>query len=100
MKEVYVGRPSAFGNPFRQTQAERADRSLHWSDDGCVTKYRRWLNQQRLDRGPAWVALERLALETLEEPVVLKCPGCPTGDPNCHARVIENAIAWLNGKVH
>ena len=99
MGRVDVGRrgyaDGALGNPFRPSPAERQNRDLHWSQDGCVAKYRRWLWQRIQDEDAVYDALLELAVQCQVHPTTLHCPGCPDGDRNCHARVVEKAVRWL-----
>ena len=102
MSTVNVGRKGSggwrdgiLGNPYLPSQAERKNRALHLSQDGCVTKYRRWLWQHIQAEDAVYDALLELAVECQVHPTTLHCPGCPPGDDHCHARQIENAVRWL-----
>jgi hypothetical protein len=78
-KGVYVGRPSALGNPYSIGQ-----------DGGRATviqSYRRWL-WRRLQAKDSRVLA---ALRELSEDSVLVCWCAPAA---CHAEVIARAWAW------
>jgi hypothetical protein len=77
---VYVGRPSALGNPF--VIGRDGDR------DAVIEKYRRWLWGKIKQRDPAVMQ----ALGQLGEDSVLICWCAPAP---CHGDVIVRAVGWL-----
>ena len=81
---VYVGRPSALGNPF--PMRSEADR------ERVVAQYRSWLRQQWKTRGPARGELERLLELAKAGPLELICWCAPKA---CHADVIREALEAL-----
>jgi hypothetical protein len=87
---VYVGRPSALGNPFSV--------SRYGSRPVVIQLYRRWLWAE-VRRGlagaggPAWVALlgiVRLVAAGTEVRLACWCSPLP-----CHADVVASAVRWL-----
>lgn len=86
---VYVGRPSALGNPFpMRTEADRQQ---------VVRKYRDWLRIQWRTRGPARAELERLLEIAKAGPLELVCWCAPRP---CHADVIKAALEALAQRPH
>ncbi len=87
-ESVYVGRPSALGNPF--VIGRDGDRQT------VVEKYRRWLWRQ-LQRGSGEVfeAIHRLAQQAKTDDLVLACWCLPE---KCHAEIIRSAIEWINNQ--
>lgn len=83
---VYVGRPSALGNPFpMHNESER---------DHVIAQYRRWLDAQRRTNGAAWREVERLAQQAASgKSLALQCYCAPR---KCHADVIKSAIEYIN----
>lgn len=81
---VYVGRPSALGNPFpMHTEADRQQ---------VVQQYRAWLRDQWRRRQPARAELERLLEIAKAGPLELVCWCAPRA---CHADVVKAAIEAL-----
>jgi hypothetical protein len=84
----YVGRPSAWGNPFvigrHGTRAE------------VVARYRAWLRRQWRQGGPVRGELERLAAKYRRDGrLTLLCWCAPLP---CHADVIREAVLGICAK--
>lgn len=81
---VYVGRPSALGNPF--AMRSEADR------ERVVANYRTWLRNHYQAGGPERQELEHLLQLALAGPLELVCYCAPR---NCHADVIREALLGM-----
>lgn len=94
---VYVGRPSALGNPYRVTpQGGRAEAVAQYREYLRLSPSERsllWLNERlHLQRWRAEVRLTHLlALLRSGKRLVLLCPCYVEGEP-CHAEVVRE---WL-----
>lgn len=94
---VYVGRPSALGNPYRVTpQGGRAEAVAQYREYLSTRPDQRsllWLNERlHLQRWRAGVRLAHLiALLRAGKRLVLLCPCYVEGEP-CHAEVVRE---WL-----
>jgi Domain of unknown function (DUF4326) len=82
---IYIGRPSALGNPFViGTDGSRAQ---------VIAKYRQWLREQWRTHGPARQELERLVQRYQRTgQLTLLCWCAPHA---CHGDVIAEAIEKL-----
>lgn len=79
--QVYIGRPSVYGNPFRPT--ERSAAAHH----KVCTQYKKYL-WRKLCNSPSFVLQVRgLKGKTL---------GCFCKPLPCHGDVLAAAIAWLH----
>jgi hypothetical protein len=78
--QLYVGRGSKYGNPFKVTPT--------CSRIEAVKKYRVWLWKEIQEKRMSLEDLAFLADKTLY------CPGCGIGHPECHGRVLEKACEW------
>ena len=79
---IYVGRPSALGNPFRLYREE--DRAA------VIRDYEDWLAEQLLDpSSPASIEIHRLAGLARRQELCLVCFCAPKA---CHADIIKRTI--------
>jgi len=78
---VYIGRPSALGNPF--PMKEESDR------EAVVRSYQEWLREQYRSGGKAKQELLRLHHLARKQPLELVCWCAPS---LCHADVIKHAL--------
>ena len=86
---VYVGRPSALGNPF--VIGRDGDR------DTVIKKHRRWLwSQLQRGSGEVFDAIHQLAQQARNGDLVLACWCAPE---KCHAEILASAVAWLNSRI-
>lgn len=86
---VYIGRPSALGNPF--AMKNESDR------EKVVAQYRVWLREQYLLKGAAHGELQRLAERARSgESLALQCWCAPRA---CHGDVVKEAIDGINRKI-
>lgn len=87
---VYVGRPTAWGNPFTVAEAlaNDPDATEAQARQRCVNLYRDWLDGAESPSSAALEARRRWVLEHLHRLVGrdLAC-WCPPGQP-CHADVL------------
>jgi hypothetical protein len=84
---IYIGRPSALGNPF--VIGKDGDRAT------VIRKYAAWLAEQlKNERSAASVELRRLAQQAAQRDICLVCWCAP--EP-CHGDVIKCAIEQLLG---
>jgi hypothetical protein len=85
-KGMYVGRPSAVGNPFvMQGEATRAQ---------VIRDYEDWLAEQLLDRrSAASIEIHQLAALARKQDICLVCFCAPKA---CHADIIKRTIAAIN----
>ena len=83
---IYVGRPSALGNPFPlRCEAERT---------AVIRDYEDWLAEQLLDlTSPASVEMSRLAALARKGDLCLVCFCAPKA---CHADIIKRTIEAIN----
>ena len=82
---VYVGRPSALGNPFLVGR--------DGTREDVIARYRRWLRAQWRQRGAARRELERLAAKyQRDRQLTLLCWCAPLP---CHADVVREAVVAL-----
>jgi len=83
---IYVGRPSALGNPFPlRCEAERA---------AVIRDYEGWLAEQLLDpTSAASVEIHRLAMLARTGDLCLVCFCAPKA---CHADIIKRTIQAIN----
>lgn len=94
---VYVGRPSALGNPYRVTpQGGRAETVRQYREYLSTRPDQRsllWLNERlHLQRWRAEVRLTHLiALLRAGKRLVLLCPCYVEGEP-CHAEVVREKL--------
>jgi hypothetical protein len=83
---IYVGRPSALGNPFVMREEETRAQ--------VIRAYEEWLAEQLLDpSSPASREIERLAALAREQDVCLLCFCAPKA---CHADIIKRTIEAIN----
>jgi hypothetical protein len=84
--DVYIGRPSEFGNPFSHKAGTRAQ-FIVASRDEAVDKYRIWLFEA-MKSDPAFQAkIASLAGKTL---------GCWCSPQRCHGDVLAAAAVWAS----
>ncbi len=85
---VYIGRPSLRGNPFRI--------GTHGTRTEVIAQYRVWLWQQIQQQTAVFLELQRLALQSQHNDLVLLC-WCKQADRSvpCHGDVIQAAIDCL-----
>lgn len=83
--DVYVGRPSPLGNPFKPTKRGIGE---------TLEKYEEWLKLQIERMLPAYNELERIRRLSAEADVNLVCWCAPSP---CHADVIKRCIdeEWM-----
>lgn len=81
--KVDVGRSSQWGNPYKVGYVCPRCGVLHAVPGSTLACYEAWVTEQ-LIRDPHWLDLLQGA--------TLFCPGCPTGSPTCHARVLKKMI--------
>ena len=85
---VYVGRPTALGNPF--VIGKDGDRAL------VLKKYKRWLWQEICrTHGPAFEAMQRLAQQAKTDDLILSCWCAPAP---CHAEILRDCLHYLNNQ--
>lgn len=82
--DVYIGRPSEWGNPFTHKQGTRAQFVVPTREE-AVAAYRSWLFK-RVNDGE--ISLEQLA--ALDG----KTLGCWCAPLACHGDVLTSAAAW------
>lgn len=83
---VYVGRPTALGNPFKV--------GVHGSRDEVVEKYRKWLEEAMEGDNPAMLMFTVMFDELVRDgEMTLICWCAPLA---CHAEVIKDFLrqAW------
>jgi hypothetical protein len=84
---IYIGRPSALGNPF--VIGRDGDRAA------VIRKYQAWLAEQLKNaKSAASVELQRLAKQAEQRDICLVCWCAP--EP-CHGDIIKRAIEQLLG---
>ena len=82
---VYIGRGTLFGNPFPISAS--ADR------EKVIALHHAWLNKQRIQRTPHWLAVEGLAKAVAKgDKLALICHCAPLA---CHGDTLVKAIEWL-----
>ena len=75
--DVYIGRPSKFGNPFAMRGED--------TRDAVVAQYRVWLHAQLKAGAITLDELRALDGKTL---------GCYCAPKKCHGDVLARAVAW------
>lgn len=84
-RRVYVGRPTALGNPFQIGR--------DGSRETVVAMYRAWLWNRLREPGSAQrLAMEDLLREAEKGPMELLCWCAPLA---CHGDVIKAALEWM-----
>ncbi|HMV48692.1 MAG TPA: DUF4326 domain-containing protein [Blastocatellia bacterium] len=85
---VYVGRPTALGNPF--IIGQDGDRAT------VLQKYRRWLwREVQRAAGPVFEEVQRLAQRATTDDLILSCWCAPLP---CHAKILRDGIHYLNNQ--
>jgi hypothetical protein len=88
--DVYIGRPSQWGNPFSHKRG--ADAFVVGSRDEAIEAYRRWLWKRIEIEGETFVrALAELHGKTL---------GCWCAPKRCHGEILVAAAAWATRKIN
>lgn len=87
--DVYIGRPSKWGNPFTHKRGTAAD-IVVGSRDEAVSRYRKWLMQQIAD---GHITLEELAA------LSGKTLGCWCHPKACHGDVLTEAAKWAKAQL-
>lgn len=85
--DVYVGRPTKFGNPFSH-RADTLAQFVVGSVDEAVEKYRGWLWSE--------IRAGRITVEELAE-MAGKRLACWCAPGPCHAEVLVLAAFWAEG---
>lgn len=88
--DVYIGRPSAFGNPYSHKDGTRAQFKVA-SRDEAVEAYRRWLWKKMESDAAFKQDVATLAGKTL---------GCWCAPQRCHGDVLAQAAVWAAGEDH
>ncbi len=82
--DVYIGRPSALGNPFSHKEGTLAQHKVATREE-AVARYREWLDEKIRTEDPAVMA----ALKAIQKDSVLVCWCKPAA---CHGDVIAEAL--------
>ncbi len=88
MKILYVGRPTALGNPFELYGSQKHDPKKR---DNSIARYRRWLWEKIKEEDPDVMN----ALGLIDENTILACWCAPAP---CHSNVIWAAWHYLKCK--
>jgi len=88
-QDIYIGRPSALGNPF--AMKSESDRPK------VIEQYRQWLWQQIQLKGEVYKELIKIAMLVASgKKVRLVCFCSPKP---CHGDIIIKAVEWLIGSI-
>lgn len=107
----YIGRNTIYGNPVKVGTSCPLCGKLHGQISDVLVCYRRYLfwrlnpdtealgqkvvrrvyRMSGADISAAQFKKDVLALDGK----ILICPRCGVNHPNCHGRILENAIVWL-----
>lgn len=87
--DVYIGRPSIWGNRFTHKPRTRADVVVATRAE-AVSRYREWLYQQVADGHITLEALAALKGKTL---------GCWCAPKQCHGDVLTKAADWAHAQL-
>ncbi len=95
--DVYIGRPSLFGNPFAHKPSKFNTQTLD-SPEACMRAYGAWLYRQINESGLEYNHEFTTALRGLHEDAILVC-WCKdrSGNGLCHGDILIRAWKWLQG---
>lgn len=87
--EVYIGRPSRWGNPFTHKDGTRAEYVVGTRDE-AVERYRAWLWAEIRDGRIELSELAALRGKTL---------GCWCAPARCHGEILAAAAEWAHSVI-
>ena len=113
-KVIYVGRNTRYGNPIKRGSSCPLCGVVHSGIEAVLLCFRRYLWWRISGNGPGRLVARRTTPRPLPDSdmlpdqfraalleldgFVLVCPGCGVNVPNCHARILEEAIVWLKAR--
>ncbi len=97
-KDVYIGRPSIFGNPFTHLTGATKAVYLLSSREACLREYHQWLYRNIDPNADGMMYNQALvdAILALPDDAVLVCWCKPL---TCHGDILIRAHAWLKTQV-
>ncbi len=108
MSRIQVGRNTPYGNPIKIGSLCPRCGQIHQDAGATLACYKLYLFWRITGNGPGRLVAKRVrlpgyglgprefrALLRELEGKVLVCSGCGIDAKNCHARILENALAWL-----